>query len=260
MEPKEAVDGSILHNGKLSAIIVPNLGDMQYRNNPFKRFPHSSTHNKLSEKTFFDNRAIPSAEHYTDNVSYKKQNTYPNSASKDIKKIELQETLHEQEEDNSKSKKGMEEFKEMNEKDVYKAELTKEIEQNFNIMKCLKLGSIEEVKFKEVKLDNNGNYERLSDKTLILDLDGTLIYMLNPSYDYSAIGLYHNKAKKIIYKDNASSTECSVEIIIRPYAIQLLEELSRIYEIIVLFVSYLLDIYIISADVCECCNKVVRSA
>jgi TFIIF-interacting CTD phosphatase-like protein len=118
-----------------------------------------------------------------------------------------------------------------------KLEMTKEIEQNFDIMKCLRLSSIEEVKFKEFNLPHPKT-RRTSDKSLILDLDSTLIYTINPLLNYSAMDICCDKAETIFIRNNKNLDKVCVKVMIRPYAKELLKGLSKIYEIIVLLFDY----------------------
>eukprot|EP00826_Nyctotherus_ovalis_P057427 TRINITY_DN7846_c0_g1_i20.p1 TRINITY_DN7846_c0_g1~~TRINITY_DN7846_c0_g1_i20.p1 ORF type:complete len:187 (+),score=24.91 TRINITY_DN7846_c0_g1_i20:92-652(+) len=64
-------------------------------------------------------------------------------------------------------------------------------------------------------------------------MDDTLIHTLVPMFNYSKINVDYENAKTVVYEDSASSTLFSVQVIIRPYAIQLLQELSIIYEIVI---------------------------
>lgn len=117
-------------------------------------------------------------------------------------------------------------------KEFAKCELTREVQYNFTIMRLLNKATLEEIKAREVDLEL---VERKSNKTLVLDLDDTLIHMINPKFKYSSMNVCHASARTVIYKDQDTPTFNSIKIIIRPYALKLLEELSQLYEIVVLF-------------------------
>jgi len=112
---------------------------------------------------------------------------------------------------------------------VYK--LTHEIQNNFLIMQSLEKATMEEIKIREVILKPA---KRKSNKTLVLDLDDTLIHMINPRFTYSHLNVCHSSAQTVLYKDIDSPTFTSIKVLIRPYALKLLEELSEIYEIVVI--------------------------
>eukprot|EP00826_Nyctotherus_ovalis_P061295 TRINITY_DN8706_c0_g1_i1.p3 TRINITY_DN8706_c0_g1~~TRINITY_DN8706_c0_g1_i1.p3 ORF type:complete len:104 (+),score=1.52 TRINITY_DN8706_c0_g1_i1:553-864(+) len=98
-------------------------------------------------------------------------------------------------------------------------------------MRFLSRATPEEIKAREVDLEPA---ERKSNKTLVLDLDDTLIHMINPKFKYSNMNVCHASARTVIYKDQDTPTFNSTKIIIRPHALKLLRELSQLYEIVVL--------------------------
>jgi len=112
---------------------------------------------------------------------------------------------------------------------VYK--LTHEIQNNFLIMQSLEKATMEEIRAREVILKPA---KRKSNKTLALDLDDTLIHMINPRLVYSHFNVCHSSAQTVLYKDIDSPTFNSIKVLIRPYALKLLEELAEIYEIVVI--------------------------
>lgn len=69
------------------------------------------------------------------------------------------------------------------------------------------------------------------DKTLFLDLDGTLIHKKDKKRDYSELVIYKDCIKNIYLKD--SETETMEEIIIRPYSTNFIQRLSNFYELVV---------------------------
>ena len=70
------------------------------------------------------------------------------------------------------------------------------------------------------------------DKTLYLDLDGTLIHKIQRNSDYSNLIIYQDCRRKILVQD-IKKQYTKMEIIIRPYAIKFLEILSKEYELII---------------------------
>jgi len=207
---------------KLSRHTIPYMSDTQFRNNPFRRFSRSDSSNHTLDKPFLSSKDSSISKYYTNMTCIG-----------EVKQEPLTEYNS-----NIKKQKGSKETSEESKECTYnKLQLTKEIEQNFDIMKCLRLSSIEEVKFKELNLPYPKT-RRTSDKTLILDLDNTLIYAVNPLLNYSAMDICCNKAESILINNNKNSDKLCVRIMIRPYAKELLKELSKIYEIIVLFFTY----------------------
>ena len=82
-------------------------------------------------------------------------------------------------------------------------------------------------------LFRSGKSKRSTNKTLLLDLDDTLVHTINTNFDYSMVNIDYNRAKTVIYKDDNSLNFTAIKVIVRPYAVKFLEELSKIYEIIV---------------------------
>ena len=74
-----------------------------------------------------------------------------------------------------------------------------------------------------------------SGKTLILDLDDTLIHTINPLFDYSALNISYGRAQTVMYKNNEGPSFETIKVIIRPHALKFITELSSLYEIIVFY-------------------------
>jgi len=110
----------------------------------------------------------------------------------------------------------------------YKIQYTREVEHYFNQLQKAQLPSAEDVLLKQIALP--GDYS--SKKTLILDLDDTLIHTINPAFNYASIGVTHSNVKTALYQD-AVLEVYSVNFVIRPYALQFLKEMSEIYEIVI---------------------------
>eukprot|EP00826_Nyctotherus_ovalis_P032132 TRINITY_DN2594_c0_g1_i2.p1 TRINITY_DN2594_c0_g1~~TRINITY_DN2594_c0_g1_i2.p1 ORF type:complete len:271 (-),score=18.88 TRINITY_DN2594_c0_g1_i2:311-1123(-) len=234
MESKALLSECLVTSDNLNSIAIPYMGDTQFRNNPFRRFSRpgscgdslSGGKSVITSKHYANSAYIPSAERpsYEFRTSLTRPKVSPNKHEQDSEEVKHSDSV------------------------PYTIKMTREVEQNFSVMKYLRLGSIEEVKFKEVALGTKS--KRASDKTLILDLDGTLIYTLDPSLNYSAIDICHEQAKLVLYKDNNNSNEVSIKVLIRPHAIELLKELSKIYEIIVLPLL-ILGLHRVRAPICQ---------
>ncbi len=115
----------------------------------------------------------------------------------------------------------------------YKIQLTREVEHNFQQISKGKMTTMEEVLLRQVVLPGDGP---ISKKTLILDLDDTLVHTINPAFNYAALGVVHTNVRTTLYQD-PSFEVFSINFVIRPYAIQLLKEMSQLYEIVVLFLA-----------------------
>ena len=108
--------------------------------------------------------------------------------------------------------------------------MTPEVEYNFNLMRKLDSTSTEEIKTKSVELSSRSKHS--SNKTLILDMDETLIHSVKSYLDYSKLNVTVDEARTLTYRDN-DFTFKNFKVFIRPHAIRLLKELSELYEIIV---------------------------
>lgn len=109
-------------------------------------------------------------------------------------------------------------------------------EVNFNFERLLKSPYISktEINMKGIFLPNSARLKKLSNKTLLLDMDDTLIHAINKSFDYKKIGIVHNNIKTFQIEDIYTHENREIRFVIRPYAIEFLKQLSLIYEIVVL--------------------------
>ncbi len=121
------------------------------------------------------------------------------------------------------------------EKSPFRAVLSHEIKYNFRTMRSILPATAAEVALKAVNLDYDVSAGRSSKKTLILDLDDTLIHTINPAFNYAAIDVTHSEFQTVFYQEPDDPSIYTLHVVVRPYAVQLLEELSKIYEIVVLF-------------------------
>lgn len=108
-----------------------------------------------------------------------------------------------------------------------------EIRQNFQVMSTIVAATADEVKAKLIVLPPKGLEGKLTKKTLLLDLDETLIHTINPKNNYNLINVKQENCKTLFLKDPSNTMVCSIKVSIRPYAMKLLQEMSSIYEVVV---------------------------
>ena len=225
MEITRALDENIQN---MRRMIIPSLGTQQLVKNPFIRYSHIDSIPKPQSNILFTSKIPISSIHHANSICITKTMEVldPDSTSNlnDDKHLTKFQDHKDREDGKTEEVKFIGKFK---------LTMNKEIEHNFNIMKCLRLASIEEVKAKEIKIPVCTK-QKDSDKTLILDLDDTLFHSLNPAFDYSYMNIAKNEIRTIKYMNNVNKRIEQLQIIIRPYAIELLEKLSKIYEIIVI--------------------------
>jgi hypothetical protein len=116
------------------------------------------------------------------------------------------------------------------EEDKYKAKLTKEIEHYFRELPNIGFIAMEEVVNKFTKLPERKGTNK---KTLLLDLDDTLVHTIDPKLNYKTIQINSLDVKNSMYHDPYLNSIISIKVIIRPYAIKFLQELKSFYEIVV---------------------------
>lgn len=236
MRLERKAEEEVYYCKKALKVAVPVMGDEQSRKNPFSKGAQDSTLSSTQHGTLFKLDEV--------NALNKRSNTvrtaelqFPRPASTQIPKPCRSST--EQPDDcfdwlvDNETGSGTEEEK-VAAVGKHRARASKEVEYNFKILRTLPLPSEEEVKLREVELSCGCGNIRSSDKTLILDLDETLIHTINVSLDYSAVNIPQKKVHSIFYKDQEDPSINIVKVIIRPYALDFLERLSQTYEIVVL--------------------------
>ena len=114
----------------------------------------------------------------------------------------------------------------------YKIKMTNEVIYNFTHICELESPNLKEIESKSVNLEFKRS-GKITEKTLLLDLDDTLIHTINPNFNYSLLNTSHDGANTVIFKDILTHKIHTMKVLIRPHAIKLLEELSRLYEIII---------------------------
>ena len=222
-------------------IKIPHLGDLQYAKNPFTK-PHihsvfiiarSKSLNERQELTPLKSRAktiyheIPKKFPRPDSIMIPSHNQPPSEIGGDSITEDydwISESIHDE------PKNIDEEEIKITEKEL---DISPEIEHNFYVMTGMRPATETEIGQREVSLKLLGKSKRSTNKTLLLDLDDTLVHTINTNFDYSMVNIDYNRAKTVIYKDDNSLNFTAIKVIVRPYAVKFLEELSKIYEIIV---------------------------
>jgi hypothetical protein len=225
----------IIYTKRPLVVVVPHLGDKQFNKNPFTkslRFNNfvlfrcgsfAKCHNILK-----DNLRSDTIEPYTarkfprpDFVPIPSHNNPP---------IEVTEEQHDRVTEIKTEKTGS--LEEMKKETL----VSSEVICNLKVVKSMQLATETEVNQKLITLPFNRRVKRESNKTLLLDLDNTLVHTINPSFDYSFTSLSQDRIKTVFYKSDEQFNFNAIKVIIRPNAIKFLKEISKIYEIIVLLV------------------------
>ena len=107
----------------------------------------------------------------------------------------------------------------------YQQILTEEIERNFDGIKSFLPTQASELADLEMYLP------RTSKKTLVLDLDETLVHVLLTVPVCDA----NNSDIHLIYPPDPHDDSAGVPLVVRPFAKQLVQDLSKFYDIIVFF-------------------------
>lgn len=110
---------------------------------------------------------------------------------------------------------------------------SKEEELNFNLIQELSEIFPEDITSRYISLPLIQKKTIEDVKTLFVDLDETLIHTIDPNTDYLSLNIVHETCENISYVDSIYNITVYIKIVIRPYAIKFLEELSNLYEIIV---------------------------
>jgi hypothetical protein len=109
----------------------------------------------------------------------------------------------------------------------YQSVLTEEIIQNFQCMEDV-LPALEcELESLCFSLPPS------SKKLLLLDLDETLLHTLNPALNYDSSGLALDSVQAVSMPAEDGTGDTELYVVLRPYARELLQTLSPIYQIVV---------------------------
>ena len=115
------------------------------------------------------------------------------------------------------------------------SQMTDEIKKNFEIIKDLSETTQSEIESRKVQLKKVD--KKLTNKTLILDLDDTLVHTLNEKKTYSQKDLNLLEINSAFYIDPKKGLKSPVKYIIRPYALSFLQNIFPFYEIILFTAS-----------------------
>jgi len=243
-------------------IDVPYMEDMQSRKNPFNRSSQPKTLEPKRSGTLIGCRTssekrvhvksfiVPQIYSCPTFLIAQRHDTLISDVTDSISEEDCEWALDERVEPNNRGS-----YEELKTEKYGRYEMTREIQHNFSIMRFLDRPTLEEVKKREVELEPLGIK---NNKVLALDLDETLMHTINPRFEFSNTNVCYRAAQTVLFKDPESQTLNSVKVIIRPYALRLLEELSQLYEIVV-NLKITLDIYSKPKMVCGCNFKPIRS-
>lgn len=233
---------------------IPDMNNMQCRKNPFTKSARSGTFNTSRIKTL---SSITNNGHnvkaHTLDMPLSSGVPRPNFIPMPRRSSTISEACESVTEEScgwvfeepikTETEGKFEEYKDQNSEAL---ELTPEIQYNFNAMRHIVEATPEEIISREVVLKPNN---KKSAKTLVLDLDDTLIHTINPLFNYSALNISYGRAQTVLYKNNESPSFEAIKVIIRPYALKFITELSSLYEIIVFYILFI-DIYSRSKLLC----------
>lgn len=216
-------------------VVIPCMGDMQSNKNPFNKSTrqeartikstgalinyHKSEEARRHSNTFVDPRGPPCP----DFVSVQRHESMSPEVSDSVTADDCDWIIEEQLDDEDN-------YGELKIVIIQPYELTFEIQHNFSIMESLGKPTLDEIEARGITLPP---IKKMTNKTLLLDIDDTLIHTINPKFNYSAMNVKHTTAETVLYKDQETLDFITMRVLIRPYALKLLEELSSIYEIVV---------------------------
>lgn len=211
-------------------VAVPVMDDVHSRKNPFSRTLYSNTVTSTQGGTLSDLKEKESLKKRSNTVRIKVDELprFPINQILMPHRLDgegLEDWMIGEKIENEGKRTGEETKIEGTEKD--QVSITEELKHNFKIIRTLSLPTEEEIKSLKIP------FPETSKKTLVLDLDETLIHTIDPSLDYSALNVKRKEIKPIFYRDNKNPNVYSIKVLIRPFAIEFLKELSKDYEIVV---------------------------
>jgi len=229
--------------------VIPELRDSQHKKNPFKKLAkHKTVEVAASEasKEFIANDTPANDERKMPSLSPSKLNRARTSLIQVPKPSDPIESMEEDDKElnaNSPTTIAIGIKDRSSVLPFFRLSLDKEVRCNFEeIRKYTFFISSEEVDKKLIALPEVK--DRLCKKTLLIDLDDTLVHTLNPKLNYSLIRINKSQIISTKYEDPYLKNESAIEVIVRPNALEFLQELRSLYELVViLFVSSLLGIY-----------------
>ena len=105
------------------------------------------------------------------------------------------------------------------------------IKRQFRIISTLRPTINDELKNMSVKIPQPR--KKVTNKTLIVDLDNTLVYAMSPKMFSIKRISDEIDVRSVSYVDSSKKTLVELKVLIRKYALDMLKELSEFYEIIV---------------------------
>ena len=237
--------------------VLPALKESQAAKNPFKRPFKFSTMTKLKAEEIKTSSTMPTALKKFQSLTPTQEKRTRINLDKVVKpslftgdSIEGHDASFDEENHNKinnivedhkeeikKSEAKKTEEKKQEAYPEYDFSLSKEVLFFFSELQKIEHISMDEVSKKYVLLpDIKG---KLSNKTLLLDLDDTLVHTIDPTLNYSTIKIDKSELKAAMYVDPFQSSIVSIKVIIRPYALQFLKELSLLFEVVVLLYFYM---------------------
>jgi len=115
------------------------------------------------------------------------------------------------------------------------SQMTDEIKKDFDIIKDLPETPESELLFRRVNLKKAE--KKFTNKTLVLDLDDTLVHTLSDKKVYSQKDLKNLEINSVSYIDPKKGLKAIAKYIIRPYALSFLQSIFPFYEIILFTAS-----------------------
>lgn len=247
--PRKALSGNVKkYSRKPLGFVVPFSNESQAKNNPFGKYI-----NRIKSATsVFKNIRIDHEKIPTNSSKFHPKATSPTAQSRTrinfIKLLEPSIFISEPDDNppedcpniNSDSKpvknekKLFVQVKSVNSdiliKKLSNFPITTEVIRNFNELLNMDKIFIEEVSNKYLYLPQPVNAKK-TNKTLLLDLDDTLIHTIisiNPFVKISK-----EIVRNVEYYDDYYNKQISINVAIRPYAIEFIKEMSSLYEIVV---------------------------
>ncbi len=255
METRRKSDYEFTYTRKPLKVAVPNLGDLQAHKNPFNKSLRSGTFSPVKSPSLLTCKEAAAANFHAHTVcAVKRQLTFPRPEAGFVTQpgslaTEMGESVTEDpcdwiiesefesksEEDDENSLQIQEEKESLEDLTEFQAKLTRELVHNFTVIRSMPPATLEEIELRQTILSFG---KKSTDKILVLDLDDTLVHTINPAFNYSGIDVAYSEAQPVFYKDGESPSYYSIRVVIRPGAVELLKELSSLYEIIVSLYSF----------------------
>jgi hypothetical protein len=119
----------------------------------------------------------------------------------------------------------------------YEFSVTKEIEYHFQQLEKIGFISMEEVAKKFTLLPELSPTIARTRKTLVLDLDDTLVHTIHPKLNYTSIRMNKADIKSVVYEDPALKSLIPIKVVLRPFALRFLQEVKPLFELVVLLIG-----------------------